>query len=459
MKKSILIILSVMSFCSMYAQNPILKIEGGNIQGVSSQDGKAIIYKGVPYASPPVGDLRWKDPQPVKPWEGVKVADTFAPAALQMPHNKSMRTQVNKFGDVDYIKEFYENGDPQYSEDCLYLNVWQPKGAKKGDKLPVAFWIHGGAFMAGYGYENEFDGEAYAKRGVILVTINYRLGILGYLAHPELSNENAKHVSGNYGLLDQIKALQWVHDNISQFGGDPNKITVFGQSAGAMSTRDLLCSPLTKGLIARAIIQSGGGLGNKNGLQISSLADYEKIGEKIFNGKTLKDMRQMSYNELMQLMMKYCQENQTWLMLSPNIDGYALNCDLSAGVSNKTIPHIPYMMGCTLDDMDFTKIGMGITDFSLSLKQNGYEPAYIYEFVRRLPGDVSGAFHSSELWYMFGTLKRCWRPMTDADYKLSDKMLDYWTNFMKTGNPNGKGLPTWKPCTTGMNEVINLDIK
>jgi para-nitrobenzyl esterase len=460
MKRLGYFIFFVICSLAVSAQCPVLTVTGGKIQGVASATKGVTVYKGIPYAAPPTGELRWKAPQPVIPWNGVKVADTFGAAAMQASHVTSQRTEVKEFGQVDYIKEFYADGDPKMSEDCLYLNVWQPSKAKKGAKLPVAFWIHGGAFMGGFGYEREFGGDAYARKGVILVTINYRLGVLGFLAHPELSAENDRHLSGNYGLLDQIKALQWVRENISQFGGDPDNITIFGQSAGAMSVRNLMCSPLAKGLFARAIIQSGGGVAQKkDGVVISKLPDYEALGKKIFGDKSIKEMRAMSYEELQKVFFKYCMDNRTFIMLSPVIDGYVLSGDLAQRVDDASIPSIPYMIGSTRDDMSFTRMGESITNFSLKLVENGYKPAYVYEFYHRLPGDGSGAFHSSELWYMFGTLKNCWRPMTAADYELSNRMVEYWTNFMKKGNPNGKGLPLWKPCTTGLNEVMRLDVK
>lgn len=460
MRRFIYFTVLIFSTVAIFAQNPILSITGGKVRGVRSSSQNVIVYRGIPYAAPPVGELRWKAPQPVIPWSGIKEADTFGPAAMQAPHSSSYHTTVKNFGEVDYIKEFYDEGNPIYSEDCLYLNIWQPAKAKKGDKLPVAFWIHGGAFMGGYGYEKEFNGDAYAKKEVILVTINYRLGILGFLAHPDLSAENPKHLSGNYGMLDQIKALQWVRDNIASFGGNPDNITIFGQSAGAMSVRNLICSPLTKGMFARAIIQSGGGLEDTDkGIVTNTLSDYEKLGKQIFQNKGIKEMRAMTYQELQDSFMKYCMDNKTFIMLSPINDNYTLKKNLSQCIEETDIPPIPYMIGSTRDDMPFTKMGDNILQFSLKLIQKGYKPAYVYEFYHRLPGDMSGAFHSSELWYMFGTLKSCWRPMTPADYKLSEEMVSYWTNFMKTGNPNGKGLDKWEPCTMGVNEVKRLDIK
>ena len=229
-------------------ENPVLSIEGGQIQGVKSDVDGVLVYKGVPYAAPPVGDLRWKRPQPVVAWQGVKVADTFSDAAMQRIRNPQ---------DGQYGTEFhFRSDDPNFSEDCLYLNVWAPQYAPghPEKKLPVAMWVHGGAYFGGWGFEMEMDGDAWAQRDVILVTINYRLGIFGFLNHSELSAEDPDHVSGNYGLLDQIAALQWIKNNIAQFGGDPDNITVFGQSAGGASIRNLCVSPMSKGLIAKAIV-------------------------------------------------------------------------------------------------------------------------------------------------------------------------------------------------------------
>ena len=236
--------LAFLAGCSP-AEAPVLNVEGGQIQGVASSVKGVYIYKGVPFAAPPVGDLRWKEPQPVVPWEGVRQADTFGPGAWQAPHDSSN----------PWTSEFYWE-DPEFSEDCLYLNVWTPAPGKAGAKLPVAMWIHGGAYTGGWGYEPEFDGKVWAQKGVVLVTINYRLGIFGFLNHPLLAEESPHGVSGNYGILDQIAALKWIHENIAAFGGDPENITILGQSAGAGSVKTLVTSPLTGDLIKKAIIQS-----------------------------------------------------------------------------------------------------------------------------------------------------------------------------------------------------------
>lgn len=442
----------------------VVTVEGGRIQGVASETGGVTVYKGIPYAAPPIGELRWKAPQPVIPWEGVRVCDSWGPAAMQPPKATDVETPVKEYGQIDYAKEFYnQDGDPPFSEDCLYLNVWTPSKARAGDKLPVAFWIHGGAFMGGWGYEREFGGDQYSLKDVILVSINYRLGILGFLAHPALSEENPEGISGNYGMLDQIAALEWVRNNIEAFGGDPDNITIFGQSAGAMSVRNLLCSPMTEGMIAKAIIQSGGGLSNESRTLVPTLRESESLGSGLFSGKTLDEMREMDYSQLQQAFIQYCRENQTFIMLQPCIDGKVLAGDLKAVIDAGKLPDIPYMAGCTRDDMAFTRMGPDFPNFSTEIQKHGIKPAYIYEFYHRLPGDKAGAFHSSELWYMFGTLDRCWRPMEDADRELSERMVTYWTNFMKTGDPNLpvkegqalEGQSEWRPCTT--DEVMRLE--
>ena len=260
------IILITITSCNNL-ENPVLKIEGGEIQGILAGTPGVYIYKGIPYAAPPVGELRWKSPMPVISWEGIKVTDTYGPAAMQPPR------QPGSF----YYKEFFTDDGHQISEDCLYLNVYTPVPGKTDAGLPVAMYIHGGAFASGYCYEKQFlGGEEWATHGVILVTINYRLNIFGFLAHPDLSFENTNGVSGNYGILDQIAALKWVKNNIQQFGGDPNNITILGQSAGAISVQHLVSSPLSKDLMQKAIIQSGGGVTNRSQPVGDQLSDAEK---------------------------------------------------------------------------------------------------------------------------------------------------------------------------------------
>ena len=362
------------------AKLPVVKVEGGLLQGVPSEDPSVIVFKGIPYAAPPVGELRLQPPQDVIPWEGVRECSAFSAIAPQ-PGNAP---------GTFYGEEFYWMPQPEQSEDCLYLNVWAPAKAvgKKGAALPVAMWIHGGAFVNGYGFEVTMDGDKWAQKDVILVTINYRLG------------ENA---AGNLNILDQIKALEWINKNIAQFGGDPSNVTIFGQSAGGMSVRTLLISPLAKGLFAKAIIQSGGGMG------------LDQLG--------------------------------SILTSAPQVDGNVVPEPFDKAVMDGTIADIPIMTGYTSDDLPFFK-EESVGAFCALRDSLGTAPVYEYEFTRDLPGEdkdvpdnLPGAFHSAELWYVFGTLGRSWRPFTEEDYALSEQIVSAWTDFCKTGSPGWPEYP------------------
>lgn len=421
--------------------NPVLTIEGGKIVGVTNQDSTVLIYKGIPYAAAPVGELRWKKPQPVTPWDSVKVADTFGDASFQFDKNPN---------DGEYGTEFYPE-NPTYSEDCLYLNVWTPKGAP-GDttkKLPVAMWIHGGGYNVGWGYEMTMDGEAWAKRDVILVTINYRLGMAGFMNHALLSAEDNGH-SGNYGTYDQIAALTWIKNNIAQFGGDPENITVFGQSAGAGSVKNMISSPLSKGMVKQAIIQSGGGIGNRMMEQPQPQEQLDAPATKKLKDAgfdTLEKLRAASLKELIEALPFWTEPDA--VRFGPHTDSVVLPEDFTTAVMNNHVADIPYMMGHCADDMPGMEAGeLRFAEVRDSLSQH---PTYLYLFNRPLPTDgrpsLKGSFHSSELWYMFGTLDRSWRPFTEGDHKLSNEMVDAWTNFCKYGNPNGAEAGKWAPST------------
>ncbi len=423
-------------------------IAQGELQGTPVEYGT--LFSGIPYAQPPVGPLRFQAPKPPLPWEGTYPATHFPNICFQD------ESETAGF----YDKEFYSEKTyhTAQSEDCLYLNIWTPAQAS-GEKLPVALWIHGGAFTHGNGHEMEFDGSAYCQRGVILVTINYRLGVFGFLAHPWLSAEHPLRVSGNYGCLDQIAALCWVHENISAFGGDPDNITLFGQSAGAMSTQTLITSPLTRDWIAKTIFQSGGGY-HIGFHQDMTLSQAEAMGEEFtaFSGVTSpEELRRLDGGTLCRLASAYMKSHpQRALTFMPNIDGHLLTGGYDTSLEAGKVKDIPYMLGSTLDDIavDPTpseegprgQLYYGCIAWSHKLEELGRNPAYVYDFQRQLPGDDAGAFHSSELWYTFGTLRRCWRPMTEGDRQLSARMLDCWTNFMKYGNPNGTSGKEWRPC-------------
>ncbi|MBQ6243235.1 MAG: carboxylesterase family protein [Bacteroidales bacterium] len=437
------------------ARTPILEVEGGRVQGVPTETPGVTVYRGIPFAAPPVGDLRWKEPQPVVPWEGVRTADTWGHPAWQAKHTPG-----------GYTPEFFFDGDPEFSEDCLYLNVWTPAAGRPGKKLPVTLWIHGGGYTAGWGFEPEMDGEEWAAHGGVLVTFNYRLGILGFLTHPALSAESPHGVSGNYGMLDQITALKWVKANIAQFGGDPDHITIMGQSAGAMSVQTLVTSPLSKDLIAGAIIQSGGGLTDAPTLGGSPMQDSEADGKALMDWggyDTLEKMRAATPEELMSLGTRYMRETRQFLRAgsSPVVDSYAYPETFRQAALAGRIAHVPYLIGSTLDDMGI--LAQGVDRFCLEREKAGI-PAYAYQFARRLPTDgreqvLQGAFHSSELWYMFKSLRFCWRPFLPGDYDLAEQMISYWTRFARYGNPNGAGDGVWKPFTKDNQEymVFRLD--
>lgn len=409
------------------------------VSGVEIPGEDITVFKGVPFAAPPVGDLRWKAPQPVQPWEGVRKADAFTSPAWQGMHEKE------SFYDHEWGNEPFE-----CSEDCLYLNIWTP--AKSPDeKLPVAVWIYGGGFMSGFAHEREFDGKAFARKDVIYVSINYRLHVFGYLTHPELDKEAGR--SGNYGLLDQIAALKWVHDNIAAFGGDPNNVMVFGQSAGAGSTIALFCSPLMKGMMQKAVVHSGlGGFMEKD-------LSYE-IGRQFVEHcgySSPLEMRDVPAERIMEYYTTFKPQfgkgARARLPFGPYVDGYALTESYDECIEQGHYNDVEFLMGSTKDDMAGNAplpwmpaaINEKMRSLLLKHEELGRRPGYLYFFSRPLPGDDSGSWHSSDLWYIHGTLDRCWRPFEKYDYELSDAMVTYWTNFMKNGDPNGGDLPQWRP--------------
>lgn len=379
MKRFFILVLaaaSVVISCGKAVNEPV-KVDGGLVQGILEED--VIVYKGIPFAAPPVGELRSKELQPVQPWEGVLEADEFRAAAFQSAKDPN---------DPIYYREFFADGEPEYSDDCMYLNIWAPAAGVGNHeaKAPVAVWIHGGGFAQGYCFEKEMDGTEWAKRGVILVTIPYRLGNIGF-------NEEV----GLLGLKDQITALRWVRDNISAFGGDPSNVTIFGQSAGAMSCKYLFAIPEAQDLFAKAIFMSGGGI-----------------------------------------------NDMSWHPTLPYGTG---GKDMPENVEKGVYDAKPIMMGWVAQDPDFLGEPTTTELAGLLIARSDSRPIYLYAFNRNLPGETEGepdlgAFHSFELWYVFGTLSRCWRPFTEADYALSARVIDAWTSFARTSNPG------WEAATT-----------
>jgi len=443
----------------------LVKTDKGLVKGVKTVYG--CIFRAVPYAAPPLGSLRFHAPLPHLSWDG-QIMDCTAFG------NRFMQMQQDPF----YAREFYSM--PAYqtkeSEDALLLNIWTPalpqshsirslqaqENSENSKNFPVAVWIHGGAFFNGFGHEPEFDGEAFSKNGVILVTLNYRLGVWGFLAHPDLRAEDAHGSVGNYAILDQIAALKWVRSNIASFGGDPDNVTVFGQSAGAMSVQTLLSSDAAKGLFQKAILQSGGAY--KGGLSSDrSVGEAENIGKQFMQSagvSTLYQLRSLPAEELQQAEIQFITQDNAdvqALPFAPCMDGYVLKDSYDTLLEKGAGRNIPIMIGTTKNDI-LTEPG-GSSDASDSplhkgcvrwaelREENHSAPTYVYCFSHDLKGDSAGAFHSSELWYMFGTLGRSWRPKDEGDYQLSAFMVHFWTSFMKNGRPESSQNEEWLPWT------------
>jgi para-nitrobenzyl esterase len=448
----------------------------GPVSGVPATDGTVLAFKGVPFAAPPIGDLRWRAPTPPASWTRVRSADQFSASCIQNMQDERK----------PWTHEFRAHNT--VSEDCLYLNVWTP-ARTASDKLPVYFWIYGGGFVAGSSAVPVYDGENLARRGVVVVTINYRVGVLGFLAHPELTREAGW--SGNYGSLDQVAALQWVQKNIALFGGDPRNVTISGQSAGANSVHNLVASPLAKGLFQRAIAESGSSYALATP-PTPMLAAAEAVGLKFAAAKgagSLRELRAMSPDALMAKL-----SDGSAPAFRPVIDRHFLTADPKEIYAEGKQNDVPELTGMNMDEKsaaaDYGVIPMAAFETSVrehysdlasryfqlypnsTQAQSGdsqktayrdagrvsmylwaeqraktaTSKAFTYYWTHSEPGPDSarfGAFHSSEVPYVFNTLNQSSRPWTDQDRKLAELMGSYWLNFMKNGDPNGKDLPAW----------------
>ena len=419
----------------------------GPVQGAAGKVPGSAAYKGIRYAT--AG--RWEYPTQVTHWDGVYDATAYGACAYQP---RSFYNEEENLKKVFYYNEFRKGETYTYSEDCLFLNVFAPADAKEGDKLPVLIYIHGGGFTGGCGNEKHFDGPVWTQKGIIGVTLNYRLGPLGFATLPELKEEAG--FTGNYGLYDQLTAIKWVYDNIAAFGGDRENMTIMGQSAGAMSVQQHCLSPLSEGLFQRAVMSSGGGV-NK----VLSAAPAEKYYDlwhtvmKYAGCETLEQFRAVSPEALFSA---WDQAKKELRMPGsfPCIDGRLVVGTgtelLAAGKQHK----IHYMAGSTSEDM----MPPILLNMSKSWCAAQEKPSYTWYFDRQLPGDDNGAWHSADLWYWFGTLDNGWRPWEEKDRELSNQMVDYLCNFVRTGNPNKTGtLPTWIASDKGQKRVMVLGQK
>jgi para-nitrobenzyl esterase len=455
------------------ASNPlVIKTDQGKVQGKMSADGQARDFLGIPFAAPPVGSLRWKPPQPAAKWQGVRQATSFGSRCMQQ----------ERFDDMVFR-------DPGESEDCLTLNVWAPAASSKG-KLPVMVWIFGGGFNGGGTSEPRQDGEHLTRKGVLVVSMNYRLGIFGFFASAELAAEDPHHASGNYGLMDQLACLQWVRRNIKAFGGDPDNVTIFGESAGSFAVSAQVASPLAQGLFVHAIGESGGAFASKT-LNFPPLEKAEKQDEDYFKSvrsdSSLAALRAASSAEILEVAAR---KDPGTPRFGPDIDGYFLPKSIPAIYAAGQQAHVPLLAGWNRDEHhttedlrataekefgpraeDFLKLYHGDGDAEARRAANdfagdnflvystwawleaqvktGGSPVYRYLFAQPSPGDPfhpvsAGAFHSDEIEYVFGNLDlRHGAKFTPEDYKLSELMQNFWTNFARTGDPNGGELPHW----------------
>ena len=420
----------------------------GPITGCGCQWPGVAAYKGIRYAT--AG--RWEYPTPVTRWEGTYQATAYGAACYQ-PRSFYDEAQVPE--KAFYYNEFRRGEHYDYSEDCLFLNIWTPADAGPDARLPVLFYIHGGGFTGGCGHEKHFDGPAWPTKGVVAVTVNYRLGPLGFACLPELSAE-AGH-TGNYGLYDQLCALQWVHDNIAAFGGDPDRVTLMGQSAGAMSVQQLCLSPLTRGLAAGAVMSSGGGVGEE--FAATPAPDHYAFWQAVMRRAGCADLAEFRALAPQALFAAWQQEKAAdggKMRTAPVIDGRLIPREGMAAARRGDQLPIPYLMGSTSEDIVPPIVHRMAKGWCRLQADQGRPAAYAWFFDRRLPGDGSGAWHSSDLWYWFGTLDHCWRPMTAKDRLLSEQMVQYLTNFARTGDPNGGGLPRWEAVRKGQSRVLRL---
>jgi para-nitrobenzyl esterase len=480
------------------AQAPAVSVTGGSIQGSlePSLPGGAT-FKAIPFAQPPVKELRWREPQPVAPWNGVRDATHPSASCIQptLGTGRFLKPLAQRYGAA------YNAVPIEISEDCLYLNVWTPAWPVK-NLAPVMFWIHGGSNVIGSGGESTYDGSALARKGVVVVTINYRLGVLGFFAHPELTRESPHHASGNYGLLDQIAALQWVRQNIAQLGGDPKNVTVFGESAGSTNAGLLLCSPLAAGLFQKVILESGPVLslahhlaplgkgeqfGDAVGRSLGGPGNLQKLRESppekvvaaagevaarvgdpgyVLDGWCLRESPAKIFAEGRQLPVELMiGNNGREISVFRGPSSTADNSSLGGDAIKDTIRLFyggatPIVAGLFIADNTLRRTEAAdawindvictCPEMAMSaLQAETGRRAYVYQFLRSIPGQgqkTLGSFHSLELPYVFGAFRQSawsWLPFEAIDFPLGESIQSYWTNFSKTGNPNGPNLPNW----------------
>jgi len=488
-----------------------VRISSGMLRGtVEGDEGELHVFKGIPFAAPPVGDLRWRPPQRAASWEGVRDCFEFGNAAAQRPSPLTDAFPGMKL-------------DADTSEDCLYLNIWAPTAASD-EPRPVMVWIHGGGYEMGAGSQGLYNGANLARKGVVIVTINYRLGGLGFLAHPALSRESSHGVSGNYGILDQIESLKWVQENISAFGGDPNRVTIFGESAGGGSVFALLCSPLAKGLFHRAISESGPILNWSHlGDSIYGYPAAEEDGAKMAESlgvdggeNAAAALRALDVDGLLEITANEERPatidfRSAVLRMAPIVDGWVIPDDPMTIFEQGKQHDVPLIVGCNRDEATMftmttrlpttveaytetmaSQLGEHAEAFSAAYpvanrkdirkavnelfgdlifvaparfvaRNMGNVPsqAYAYHFNKVPPGTsgmLLGSHHAAEIPYVFGQLHLSPK-VSDDDLRTAESMMNYWVQFATTGNPNRKGLPAWPSYDAESDGWLRIDGK
>jgi len=470
----LLVALQVSALCAAAAATDPIRVDGGLVSGTTGKDASVHVYKGIPYAAPPVGELRWKAPKAVIGWQGVRTADQFAASCVQKIAEERK----------PWTTEFMTH--TPISEDCLHLNIWTA-AASANEKRPVLVWIYGGGLVEGSGAVDVYNGEALAKKGLVVVNMNYRLNVFGFFNHPELTKESDRGSSGNYGYLDQVAALEWVNRNIAAFGGDPARVTIAGQSAGAGSVLALMASPLAKGLFVGAIADSGSRIGRPS----RPLAEAERDGVKFAAALGKSDLKQLRSVPANDLSTAFEAGSLRWGAV---VDGWFLPGTIDAVFAAGKQNDVPFITGSNADEgssaanygkipaAEFTKkaherfgamtdaylkLYPADTDAHASLSQvesprdeylvstylwavnrakTAKTPIHTYYWTHALPGpdkNMFQAFHTSEVPYFFNSLDHSPRSFDKTDHAIAERLSSYWVNFVTTGNPNGKGLPAW----------------
>jgi para-nitrobenzyl esterase len=490
-------------------KNPVvteeITVKQGKLTGVFNEEKTVEVYAGIPYAKPPVGDLRWKEPQEPDSWDGVLECDTFAPMSMQQ-QSVYMDSLTSIFGYHNYEISFKDNYKEAMSEDSLYLNIWKPAGEQKD--LPVLVFIHGGSLTGGHTSFDAYNGETLASKGVIVVNFAYRLNVFGYYANEELAKESPNGTTGNYGLLDQIQALKWVNENIAAFGGNPDEITLAGESAGASSVNAVCVSPLAKGLFKRAVAESSGITAKTPYHTFRPIEKALEMGKNImaeFDAKSIDDLRKIPAEVIV---------NTSYTNSSMTVDGYAITeqpyltyekgnnneeallsgfnaheADLFSMFNKVTTENYEESLKGILGDnarkateifpaeeqnkqykiiIDASGDAKGAYDKVLSaawftyshynwsrlVSQQGKD---VYEYYFTKDNKSLGSFHAGEMPYLYGNLFRHASRYTDDDNALSETMQSYLLNFVKTGNPNGKGLPEWEKFNDDDKKVLEFN--